>query len=34
MNSILNIGYIMLRTENANELKEKNAVAVIYDLKI
>jgi hypothetical protein len=34
MNSILNIEYIMFRTENTNELLEKNAVAVIYDLKI
>jgi len=34
MNSILNIEYIMFRTENANELLEKNAVAVIYNLKI
>jgi hypothetical protein len=34
MNSILNIEYIMLRIENANELLEKNALAIIYDLKI
>jgi hypothetical protein len=33
MNSILNTEHIMVRTENANELLDKNAVAVIYDKK-